>query len=339
MDTKLADASNFLDINGLNNIRHQSNQDNKEDKEAALQSAAKQFEAIFMQMLLKSMRSAQEVLESDSPFNSQSTKFYRDMHDQQLSLELSDNGSLGLSDLIVRQLGGDSDKFTPHTILRSDGKLSSRPTSTQVDVNSPTNIPAFQLNKNDGQLNHYDDPTLEMPLAPSALDTQKPSRFEVPEPAYQQPKDFVTALVEPAKKVQEQLNVPFAVVIAQAALETGWGKKIIKTENGNSSNNLFNIKADGRWQGDKTHKETLEFEQGAMVKKKEPFRVYESVKESIDDYVSFLSSGSRYQGALEKASDVEHFLQGLQRAGYATDPQYAEKIMGTLRKVTTLLAE
>lgn len=339
MDTKLADASNFLDINGLNNIRHQSKQGNTEDKEAALQSAAKQFEAIFMQMLLKSMRSAQEVLESDSPFNSQSTKFYRDMHDQQLSLELSDNGSLGLSDLIVRQLGGDSDKFTPHTILRSDGKLSSRPGFSLDDVNNPASSPVSYLHKGDGQLNNYDDPTLDIPLVPSSSSATKTSRFESPEPVYQQPKDFVTALVEPAKKVQEQLNVPFAVVIAQAALETGWGKKIIKTEQGDSSNNLFNIKADGRWQGDKTHKETLEFEQGAMVKKKEPFRVYESIKESIDDYVSFLSSGSRYQSALEKASDVEHFLQGLQSAGYATDPQYAEKIMGTLRKVTTLLAE
>ena len=339
MDTKLADASNFLDINGLNNIRHQSNQDNKEDKEAALQSAAKQFEAIFMQMLLKSMRSAQEVLESDSPFNSQSTKFYRDMHDQQLSLELSDNGSLGLSDLIVRQLGGDSDKFTPHTILRSDGKLSSRPTSVESDEKSSFGFPVFNVNESKSQLDNYDDASLDLPLALTSAMTEKSHSFETAEASYQQPKDFVTALVEPAKKVQEQLNVPFAVVIAQAALETGWGKKIIKTENGSSSNNLFNIKADGRWQGDKTHKETLEFEQGAMVKKKEPFRVYESVKESIDDYVSFLSSGSRYQDALEKASDVEQFLHGLQSAGYATDPQYADKIMGTLRKVTALLAE
>lgn len=339
METKLADAGNFLDINGLNNIRHQSNQGNQEDKEAALQSAAKQFEAIFMQMLLKSMRSAQEVLESDSPFNSQSTKFYRDMHDQQLSLELSDNGSLGLSDLIVRQLGGDSDKFTPHTILRSDGKLSSRPSSLETDNKVPDSFPLINLNEKKSQLDNYDDASLDIPIVPTSTMTEKNRSFGTSETSYQQPKDFVTALVEPAKKVQEQLNVPFAVVIAQAALETGWGKKIIQTENGNSSNNLFNIKADGRWQGDKTHKETLEFEQGAMVKKKEPFRVYESVKESIDDYVSFLSSGSRYQDALEKASDVEHFLQGLQSAGYATDPQYAEKIMGTLRKVTTLLAD
>ena len=100
---------------------------------------------------------------------------------------------------------------------------------------------------------------------------------------------------------------------------------------------MFNIKADSRWSGDKTHKETLEFEQGAMVKKKEPFRVYSSLGESINDYINFLSNGDRYKEALNKSNDVEHFLHNLQRAGYATDPQYAEKIMGTLRTVTSLL--
>ena len=127
------------------------------------------------------------------------------------------------------------------------------------------------------------------------------------------------------------------MVIAQAALETGWGQKIIKTQSGESSNNLFNIKADKRWNGDKTNKETLEFEQGAMVKKREPFRVYETVGESINDYMNFLSNNDRYKPALEKSNDVEQFLHNLQSAGYATDPKYAEKIMGTLRTVTSLL--
>ena len=156
-------------------------------------------------------------------------------------------------------------------------------------------------------------------------------------PTFEQPQDFVTALIEPAKKVQQKLNVPFEVVIAQAALETGWGKKIIQTEQGQSSNNLFNIKADSRWGGDKTTKETLEFEQGNMVKKNEPFRVYSSLNESVNDYINFLSESDRYQGALKQVNNVEQFLQGLQSAGYATDPNYATKIMGTLKKVTQLI--
>ena len=123
MTTRIADAQNFLDINGLNSIRQDAKTGDNASKEAALEQAAKQFEAIFMQMLMKSMRKAQEVLESDSPFNSESTKFYRDMHDQQMSLEMSSNGSLGLTDLIVRQLGGDGDNFTPRTVLRNDANL------------------------------------------------------------------------------------------------------------------------------------------------------------------------------------------------------------------------
>ena len=118
-----AQARNALDLNGLNAIRQQSRATDGEAKQAALKEAAQQFEAIFMRMLLSSMRKAQDVLESDSPFNSESTKFYRDMHDQQMALELSSTGSLGLSDLIVRQLGGDSGKFKPSSVLRSDGNL------------------------------------------------------------------------------------------------------------------------------------------------------------------------------------------------------------------------
>jgi len=116
-------ARNFLELDGLNAIRQQSKENDGESKKAALQEAAQQFEAIFMKMLLKSMRQAQEVLESDSPFNSQSTKFYRDMHDQQMAVELSSNGTLGLSDLIVRQLGGETGNYTPSSVLRSDGNL------------------------------------------------------------------------------------------------------------------------------------------------------------------------------------------------------------------------
>jgi flagellar protein FlgJ len=157
-------------------------------------------------------------------------------------------------------------------------------------------------------------------------------------PSFNEPKDFVSALIEPAKSVQEKIGVPFQVIIAQAALETGWGQKIIKDQNGSSSNNLFNIKADNRWAGDKITKDTLEFEQGAMIKKSEPFRMYESLSDSVDDYIDFLSTSERYKEALQGASNVEHFLQGLQKAGYATDPQYADKILGTWKTVKNLLA-
>ncbi|GLX77654.1 flagellar rod assembly protein/muramidase FlgJ [Thalassotalea insulae] len=322
MTNRMNEAQNYLDLNGLNSIRQQSKATDKASKDEALATAAKQFEAIFMQMLLKSMRSAQDVLEADSPFNSQSTKFYRDMHDQQLALELSNNGSLGLSDLIVRQLGGDSENYTPSSVLKS--QVASFDAANKKD---PTELAMPERRQ-------FTDYVTQRSAAQNSADSVSTAKENV---AFKQPQDFVSALTEPAKRVEQKLNVPFQVVIAQAALETGWGQKIIKTPQGQSSNNLFNIKADSRWSGDKAHKETLEYQQGAMVKKREPFRVYQNISESINDYIDFLSSSDRYQGALEKAHNVEHFLHGLQSAGYATDPNYAKKIMATLQKVSSLI--
>ena len=328
MTTRIADAQNFLDVNGLNSIRQDAKSGDTASKKDALEQAAKQFEAIFMQMLMKSMRKAQEVLESDSPFNSESTKFYRDMHDQQMSLELSNNGALGLSELIVRQLGGDSENFTPHNILRSDGNLDSR---GSLRISEPGLLNNISTVKDSSA---HQDPSKDRQTNGS-IAAQAASMMQ--SPTFAQPKDFVSALTNDAKRVQDKINVPFEVVIAQAALETGWGQKIIKTDAGESSNNLFNIKADSRWPGEKTHKETLEFEDGAMVKKREPFRVYESIGQSVDDYLNLLTKSERYQGALENSRNVDQFLHDLQSAGYATDPNYAKKIMATLRTVTSLL--
>lgn len=350
--TNFDQSRNFLELNGLNAIREQSRGSDSEGKKEALQEAAQQFEAIFMKMLLKSMRKAQDVLESDSPFNSESTKFYRDMHDQQMAVELSSNGSLGLSNLIVRQLGGDDNNFTPRSVLRNDGNLeqikqSAKQAKLQSQTNNESNLNPFSLlpastSTNTANPQHNDNinnvNVTKIPFAIGEV-SQAEKSVNFSSPTFSEPKDFVSALIEPAKSVQEKIGVPFQVIIAQAALETGWGQKIIKDENGSSSNNLFNIKADSRWVGDKVTKDTLEFEQGAMIKKSEPFRMYESLSDSVDDYINFLSTGERYQEALQDSGNVEHFLQGLQKAGYATDPQYADKILGTLKTVTNLLAK
>lgn len=367
-------ARNALELNGLNDIRAQSRSSDSKEKDAALKEAAQQFEAIFMRMLLSSMRKAQEVLESDSPFNSQSTKFYRDMHDQQMAVELSSNGTLGLTDLIVRQLGG-GDDYKPSSVLRNDGNLatdktnsrnnsllnaisSSKPHKAQSDI-TPISYSGDELLSAQSVLNQskaqftalVNNPfgsalgvnsaksiqATSVPYATSS--TTENNNVKISTPNFEQPKDFVFAMVQPAKKVQEKLGVPFEVVIAQAALETGWGQKIIKDVDGASSNNLFNIKADARWAGNKVSKDTLEFENGAMVKKTAPFRVYQSISESVNDYVNFLSTNNRYQDALQQSGNVEQFLQGLQKAGYATDPQYANKILGTLKTVGNLLTK
>jgi flagellar protein FlgJ len=341
-------SRNFLELNGLNAIRQQSKSTDSESKKAALQEAAQQFEAIFMQMLLKSMRKAQDVLESDSPFNSESTKFYRDMNDQQMAMELSSNGSLGLTDLIVRQLGGD-DNFTPRTVLRSDANLKSIDQVNEAVNNSSTLVNPFAVSSTDNKAasNLFEETSTsrssQVPFALSTTENDQVSENDqsvnFSTPSFAEPKDFVSALIEPAKRIEDKIGVPFQVVIAQAALETGWGQKIIKDQQGSSSNNLFNIKADSRWDGEHIQKDTLEFEQGAMVKKSAPFRAYESLNESFNDYANFLTGNDRYQDALQNSGNVEHFLQGLQQAGYATDPQYANKIMATLRTVSNLITK
>ena len=355
--TNFEQARNSLELTGLNAIRQQSKASDGDSKKAALQEAAQQFEAIFMQMLLKSMRKAQDVLESDSPFNSESTKFYRDMNDQQMAIELSSNGSLGLTDLIVRQLGGGDDNFTPRTVLRNDGNLEQIKRVPDTSE-TPTAQSAIQLATQSENLKSAATPAPATPTGTAETLNQRftpipfvPSKNSVTEsntneqsvnfstPSFSAPEDFVSALTEPAKVVQEKIGVPFQVIIAQAALETGWGQKIIKDQQGTSSNNLFNIKADNRWNGEQIQKDTLEFEQGAMVKKSAPFRAYQSLEESFNDYANFLSDNDRYQNALQNTNNVEQFLHGLQKAGYATDPQYANKILATLRTVTNLISQ
>ena len=135
---------------------------------------------------------------------------------------------------------------------------------------------------------------------------------------------------EHAKTAAEKIGLNPAVMVAQAALETGWGKHIINKSDGNSSNNLFNIKSDKSWEGDKASKVTLEFEQGTPVKKQASFRAYESIKESVNDFVDFLTQNPRYEEALQKTAQPNEFLDSLQKAGYATDPNYASKIKKVL---------
>ena len=207
-------ARNSLELTGLNAIRQQSKETDGDSKKAALQEAAQQFEAIFMQMLLKSMRKAEEVLESDSPFNSQSTKFYRDMHDQQMAVELSSNGSLGLTDLIVRQLGGGDDNFTPRTVLRNDGNLdvaSNIKNETNLNIginpNEEHNVSTLESANVLSALNKASQNTIDnlhsIPFVPSrkvTLETKsKEQSVNFSTPSFEAPKDFVSALTEPAK--------------------------------------------------------------------------------------------------------------------------------------------
>lgn len=285
-------SRNYHDIKGLDNLRQAARTGDKE----ALNEAAKQFEGIFVQMMLKSMRQAQDVLsDKDSPFNSQQVKFYRGMHDQQLAMDLSKNGSIGLAEVIVQQLGGQQEGFSPAGVVRRDGNLS--------DINR---IHAQKVTK-----------------AQNTALQEKTQQFDSPEA-------FISALLPQAKEAAEKLGVDPMAMVAQAAVETGWGKYVMQGKDGKTSHNLFGVKADHRWQGDKTTVETLEYKQGVAQKQKAHFRSYGSYSDSMHDYASFIKNSPRYSQAVEGAKDPQAYFSSLQKAGYATDPNYADKVMSVM---------
>jgi flagellar protein FlgJ len=151
---------------------------------------------------------------------------------------------------------------------------------------------------------------------------------------FNSPAEFVQQLWPMAKQAADRIGVSPEVILSQAALETGWGKHVIKQANGESSHNLFNIKADSRWTGEKASVSTLEYRHGVAAKEQANFRSYDSYQQSFDDYVDFLQTQPRYQNALDNASDPEKFVEELHKSGYATDPDYADKIKRIMNGAT-----
>lgn len=142
--------------------------------------------------------------------------------------------------------------------------------------------------------------------------------------------DFVRGILPAARQAARQLGLEPLALVAQAALETGWGQRMFKAADGKQSNNLFGIKAQGGWQGDVAVVDTLEYRQGVAHQEKARFRVYADPAQSLQDYVDFIRQQPRYQDAVAVSHNTEHYFQQLQAAGYATDPNYARKILQVL---------
>ncbi|MBU1390559.1 MAG: flagellar assembly peptidoglycan hydrolase FlgJ [Gammaproteobacteria bacterium] len=366
---KLSSSSHFLDLGGLDSLRAQAQKDEK----GALKKVAQQFEGIFVQMLMKSMRDANAVFKSDSPLNSQYTQFYEQMRDQQLSVDLSDKGVLGLADMMVQQLSPETSHFTPASVLRDDGgmkmlhddkALNVPMQSAAAPVVEPTvvnhGVPAAIVRpvfEPDRAMDANSSMDIDTPHRLLAIDTPKPSWSEqslsvvepvisgqvMPTAAFRETQkivrfgsreEFLATLYPHAEKAAKALGTQPEVLLAQSALETGWGQKIVRGNNGAPSHNLFNIKADRRWQGDKANVSTLEFEHGVAVQQKADFRVYSDFEHSFNDFVSFIADGDRYQDAKKVAASPTQFIRALQDAGYATDPRYAEKVIKVMQSIS-----
>jgi len=272
MNADISSAGVYTDIQGLERLRNSA----KDESPDTLRAVAKQFEALFMQMMLKNMRDASL---GDGIFDNDQTKFYQEMFDKQISISMSERQGLGIADMIVRQ-----------------------------------------LNRNAGD------------AASDDIKTDKSNGILTNAKNIKSPTDFVNTLRPIAENVSTDIGVAPEVLLAQAALETGWGNNVIQHQDGRSSHNLFGIKADVHWQGDRVTSSTIEFENGVAVKRDERFRSYDSYEDSFRDYMNLLKTSKRYEHAVSQADNSAGFVSALQDAGYATDPDYAQKISEILQQ-------
>jgi flagellar protein FlgJ len=268
----------FADFQGLAALKN----DAKQQAPTALKEAARQFESLFTQMLLKSMREANKSFGEDSMFGSDQADMYQDMFDDQMALQMSKGKGLGLAEMLVRQLQG--------------GVQATEQTST---------------------------PAAAAPSAPGASQQSLTISKD----------DFIRTLRPHAERAAREIGVDPDALLAQAALETGWGRSMPCNAQGQCSFNLFGIKAGSQWSGATVNVPTLEFESGIPVRKVERFRAYDSPADSFRDYAALIGGSSRYANARGTGENVEAFASALQQGGYATDPSYAQKISAVASEV------
>ena len=257
----------------------------------AIEASAKQFESYFLQMMLRTMR---QTLTQDGPLDSQETKMFSEMFDQQVAQSISQSKGLGLADMLIKQL-----EFSLEA--EKTLKVEPRPYSLPPVINER---PAAAT----------------APASSAATETRDGLNS----------KNFVDRLWPHAVDAAKELGVSPHFLLAQAALETGWGKSELRTADGGNSYNLFNIKAGASWAGERASAETTEYMNGKAVKETAQFRAYESYTEAFADYARLLKNNPRYANAMEQGNDAAGFARGLQSGGYATDPMYADKIMRVL---------
>lgn len=260
------------DSQSLDKLRYQA----KQAPEQALKTAAKQFEVVFLNMMLKSMR---EATPQDGMFDSEQTKMFTGMLDQQLAQDMATRG-VGLADIMVKQLG------------------------RSLPANANATPPPVTMN-----------------TVPSAYkaDVQQ---------------SFIDSMRVPAQQASRSSGIPAHLILGQAALESGWGKREIRMADGSPSYNLFGIKAGKGWSGKVAEISTTEYQNGVARKQVQRFRAYDSYAEGFQDYARLLSNDQRYATVLQQ-QDGQGFAQALQQAGYATDPHYAEKLAQVIGSINT----
>lgn len=360
----------FTDLNGMNSITQHAGK----DRDGAIHAAAKQFESLFVNMMMKQMRESNAVFAKDNFLNSQEMQSRQQMLDQQLAIKLSEGRGVGLADVIYRQMSAVKGA-TPtgvadgalhaqgialdakeegialgnhHTInaaaldaalRRVQGASTAVPLHVLPDVADPVAVFAdgdaatlSSLASGDVTDDAADLEALIERFRLGAEDlaqraeAAKQLRAAAPATATAAagtPEAFIQHAYAAAKRVAEKLGVDVSAVLAQSALESGWGENVV-------NNNLFGIKADPRWGGERGLQSTLEYRNGVLAREQAWFRSYGDWQQSFEDYGNMIGNNPRYQQALDVGSDPHAYARALQRAGYATDPHYARKISNIL---------
>jgi len=309
------------------------------DTSDARRAVAKQFEALFLGLMLRQMREAASVIDGGLIDNDR-LELQQGLFDEQIALSLAQGRGIGLADALLRSFGGAGSANLAGNAGESLGiaGFDGRGT-TAVLAARATDAAAAAAAANAGVTTDATD-AVHAAHPPAAADTApadtEPSTLlqtlnDARALAAGDPAGFVATLWPHAVRAARRLGTMPAVLIAQAALETGWGKSLPRNPQGESSLNLFGIKAGGDWQGPRAVVPTLEFADGVPEQRREPFRMYRSIGEAFDDYVALLESRPRYADAIGERSPAA-FAAALQRGGYATDPDYARKILAILAR-------
>jgi flagellar protein FlgJ len=287
-----------IDSKGLDDLKQAA----KTNSPESLKAAATQFEALFLSMMMKSMREAGG---QDGMFDSEQSKMYTSMFDQQLSQKMASRG-IGLADAMLRQMTQQS----MSQVVEME-KIDRNPTET---LNSIAQYAQLQ----------------KMNVVP----VEHAIKVNPSSPAHVQ--NFVNKLAAHAEQASLGTGIPAKFMLGQAALESGWGKREIKGIDGNTSHNILGIKASPNWKGQTVDALTTEYVNGVAYQKVEKFRAYDNYADAFKDYAKLISENPRYQHVLQSGGDANRFASELQKAGYATDPHYAQKLASVI-KLTSLL--
>ncbi|MDX3904106.1 MAG: flagellar assembly peptidoglycan hydrolase FlgJ [Pigmentiphaga sp.] len=359
LDTAAMAGGLAIDARSLDALKQQA----RRDQAATVRQATRQFEAQFAQMLLSQMRRSS--LAGDGTLaqalNSPASQTWRGMLDQQLAQTLAgvappgsrggapERSGLGLADLLERQLSRRT--VTPESLRQTGLPLSmstlalaaGRPAGTPTTATSgmigggsavPVAAGAAPARRiQNGKFGAGAGYSVSGPPAGAAVRAVERSPSASPEEVRA---EFLGRFLPAARRAEAATGIPAAYILGQAALESGWGRHEIRGPRGERSHNLFGIKATG-WDGRTVQTRTTEYRNGIRERVTAEFRAYDSYEHAFEDYARLLASNPRYAKVLRSTASAEQFAQGLQRAGYATDPRYAEKLGSTIRRAMQIV--